>query len=675
MYIDVILPVPLAGAFTYFVPPEMEAQLLIRQSSLETGSLVRVELGKNKQYIGVVYQIHSTEPAENKNIKPIIDIIVSEQMVLPIQFRFWEWLSQYYLCELGEVSRAVLPAIIRDKEKPLKRKRRSKQETETKTLKPLHSLNELQQKAFVQTQESFQKKDVCLLHGVTSSGKTEIYTHLIQETLQAGKQVLYLLPEIALTTQLTDRLKQFFGDQLGVYHSKINDRERSEIWNNLLHNEGYPMILGVRSSIFLPFSNLGLVIVDEEHEPSYKQQDPAPRYQARNAAIFLAKLHNAKVILGSATPSIESFYNAQTGKYAYVKLDKRFEETELPKMIPVDVKELRRKKKMKTIFSPLLMERMQETLDKGEQILLFQNRRGFAPSMVCRICDWTPKCRFCDISLTYHKQSNRLNCHYCGRAYRLPEQCPECESREIRQIGYGTEKVEEDIQQLFPQAIVSRLDTDTAKSKKSLEEIISRFEKGETNILIGTQMISKGLDFENVSLVGILNADALMNFPEFRAYERAYQLMSQVAGRAGRRKKQGEVIIQTTHPQHPLIQMVLQQNYEAMYATQTEEREMFRYPPFFRLIQITLKHRNEEILRDLSVKYADILREKLGDRVIGPDKPMVGKIQSLYMKRIILKIETSASLSALRKILDEAEKQIRDQSAYRYFTLQYDVEN
>ncbi|GHT75405.1 hypothetical protein AGMMS50262_10610 [Bacteroidia bacterium] len=672
MYIDVILPVPLAGAFTYFVPPEVEAQLLNRQTPLETGSLVRVELGKNKQYTGVVYYIH-TEEIKDQNIKPVLEVITPEQLVLPVQFRFWEWLANYYLCELGEVSRSVLPAVIRAKEKPAKRKRQTKKEENP--IVPLHVLNEWQQTAFEQIQKGLAKKDVCLLYGVTSSGKTEIYTHLIDEILRTGKQVLYLLPEIALTTQLTNRLKQFFGDKLGIYHSKINERERTEIWNNLLTGEGYQIILGVRSSIFLPFRNLGLVIVDEEHEPTYKQQDPAPRYQARNAAIFLAKLHQAKVVLGSATPSIETFYNAQTGKYAYVKLDKRFEETELPKMIPVNVKDLRRKKKMKTIFSPLLMEKMQEALDNGEQILLFQNRRGFAPGMVCRICDWTPKCRFCDISLTYHKQSNRLTCHYCGRTYHLPENCPECGSAEIRAVGYGTEKVEEDIQRLFPQAVTDRLDTDTAKSKKSLEEIISRFERGETNILIGTQMISKGLDFEKVSLVGILNADALMNFPEFRAYERAYQLMSQVAGRAGRRKKQGEVIVQTANPEHPLIQMVLQQDYEAMYAMQTEERQLFRYPPFFRLIQITLKHRKEETLKNLSREYANILREKLGDRVIGPDKPAVGKIQNLYLKRILLKIETTASLSMLREILEYAQKQIRNQPDYKYFVLQYDVEN
>jgi primosomal protein N' (replication factor Y) len=459
---------------------------------------------------------------------------------------------------------------------------------------------------------------------------------------------------------------------MSVYHSKINHHERKTIWENYC-----PMILGVRSSLFLPFQNLGLIIVDEEHEPSYKQQDPAPRYHARNAAIVLATLYGAKVVLGSATPSIESYHNAQTGKYGYVRLDKRFETTELPEIIPVDVKELRRKKKMKTIFSPLLMERMQETLAQGEQILLFQNRRGFAQSVVCKICDWTPKCRFCDISLTYHKSSasmGMLTCHYCGRTYQLPNQCPECGSTDLKPVGYGTEKVEEDIRALFPDVSVDRMDTDTTKTKKSLEEMISRFESGQTQILIGTQMISKGLDFEKVSLVGILNADALMNFPDFRAYERAYQLMSQVAGRAGRRKKRGEVILQTSHPEHPLIQMVLQQNYEGMYAMQMEERELFRYPPLFRLIAVTLKHRKEEVLRDFANEYAALLRAKLGDRVIGPDKPAIGKMQNVYLKKILLKIENSASLPALREILEQAQVQIYGNPAFRYGIIQMDVD-
>jgi primosomal protein N' (replication factor Y) len=441
-----------------------------------------------------------------------------------------------------------------------------------------------------------------------------------------------------------------------------------------LNDKGYQIILGVRSSVFLPFRNLGLIVVDEEHEPSYKQHDPAPRYHARNAAIVLAGLHQAKVVLGSATPSIESYHNAQTGKYGYVRLDKRFEDVELPLIIPVDVKELRRKKMMKSIFSPLLIEKMQETLDKGEQIRLFQNRRGFAPGLVCKICDWTPKCRFCDVSLSYHKKIKALTCHYCGRSYGLPNECPECSHTGLNPIGYGTEKVEEEIQTLFPDTVIARLDTDTSKSRKSLEETIARFETGEIRILIGTQMISKGLHFEKVHLVGILNADALMNFPDFRAHERAYQLMSQVSGRAGRRKRPGEVVLQTSHPDHPLIQAVMQHNYEAMFATQMEERELFHYPPLFRLIEIRLKHRNETLVHDFANEYADVLRKKLGDRVIGPDKPVVGKIQNLYIQKLLLKIESSASTVLLREILEQTQKQMGMNAVFRNIIIQYDVD-
>jgi primosomal protein N' (replication factor Y) len=550
----------------------------------------------------------------------------------------------------------------------------SRLKTYSRELKPLHHLNDLQQQAYNEIVRSFRQKDVCLLYGVTSSGKTEIYTHLIQETLKQNRQVLYLLPEIALTTHITGRLEQFFGDKLGVYHSKINNNERVEIWNNLLSDKGFQIILGVRSSIFLPFRDLGLVVVDEEHDSSYKQQDPAPRYNARNAAIMLATMHGAKVVLGSATPSVESFYNAQTGKYGYAGLEKRFGAIELPRIVPVDVKELRRKKKMKTIFSPLLIERMQETLDRGEQILLFQNRRGFAPVIICKICDWTPKCRFCDISLCYHKKNNQLSCHYCGRTYQIPAKCPECGNDDLKPAGYGTEKVEEEIKKLFPQAPIDRMDADTAKTKKSLQEIISKFEAGETRILIGTQMISKGLDFDKVSLIGIINADALMNYPDFRAYERAYQLMSQVAGRAGRRKTQGEVVLQTSHPEHPLIQMVLQHDYKGMYNTQMEERELFKYPPFFRLIHITFKHKKEETLRNMTGEYARLLRERLGDRVMGPDKPAVSKIQNFHLKKIILKIEHSASLAMLREILEQTQIQILSNPAFRYVLIQYDVD-
>jgi primosomal protein N' (replication factor Y) len=666
MFVEIILPVPFADRFTYRVPPEMETQIAV-------GSVVGVDFGKNKQYSGLVVNLPDAAP-ENIEIKPISKIISAEPVIRPLQIAFWEWIARYYLCKLGEVSRNVLPTVIRSKEKPVKRPRNSKSKASAIQIEALHTLNELQQQAHNQIIEQFKEKEVCLLHGVTSSGKTEIYTHLIRSALQSGKQVLYLLPEIALTSQLTERLQRFFGDQLGVFHSKVSEKERLRIWNRMLSDAGYPVILGVRSSIFLPFNNLGLIIIDEEHDASYKQQDPAPRYHARNAALVLAKMHGAKTVLGSATPSIESFYNAQNGKYGYVAINKRFEATELPLVHPVNVKELRRKKQMKSIFSPSLIEKMQNVLTQGEQILLFQNRRGFALGLVCPTCDWTPKCRYCDISLTYHKQTNQLTCHYCGRSYSRPKTCPECGRTEIKSIGYGTEKVEEEIHTLFPSVSVARLDSDSAKSQKSTEEILSQFAAGETQILIGTQLISKGLDFGNVSLVGILNADSLMNFPDFRAHERAFQLLSQVAGRAGRRKKQGEVILQTSHPEHPLIQTVLNYDYRGMYDIQMEERSLFRYPPFFRLIDIQLKHRKEETVHNAAHEYAQILRERLGDRVLGPDKPAVGKIQNIYLRKIILKIEISASQSAIREILEQAQTRLRQQEMYRYVLTQFDVD-
>lgn len=665
MYIEVILPVPLADTYTYFVPPAMEAQIVL-------GVLVSVPFGK-KNHIGIVYSVHNSPDKGIDDIKAILDVESEVAIVRQEQFAYWKWIADYYLCKLGEVYKAVIPAGYRSGKTP-KRKRNTK-EKETATQNPLNELNALQNKALKQIQDSFASKEVCLLHGVTSSGKTEIYTHLIQKTINKGKQVLYLLPEIALTTQITNRLKQFFGSQIEVYHSKISNNERIHIWNDLLSDGDCKIILGVRSSIFLPFKNLGLIIVDEEHEPSYKQQDPAPRYHGRNAAIMLARMHQAKTILGSATPSVESYHNAVTEKYAYVSLNKRFEDTELPHIIPVNTFELRRKKKMKSILSPLLIEKIQERIDRDEQVLLFQNRRGFAQAVVCKMCDWTPRCRFCDISLTFHKgKKDWLSCHYCGRVYQPPKQCPDCGHDDLKPIGFGTEKVEEEVSQLFPGVSIGRMDADTTKTKRSLDELIDRIETADAQIIIGTQMISKGLDFGKLSLVGILNADSLMNFPDFRAYERAYQLMTQVAGRGGRRKEQGEVVLQTAHPEHPLIEQVINQNYEGMYQVQTMERELFRYPPFSRIIHINLKHKKEDLLNELANDYALALRERLGDRIIGPDKPAVGRIQNLYLKRIIIKMETTASLSALRVILNDIQAGILSRPEYRYAIVQYDVD-
>lgn len=536
-------------------------------------------------------------------------------------------------------------------------------------------LSEAQEKAYSEIHETFKAKEVCLLHGVTSSGKTEVYIRLIDEVLKMGRQVLFLLPEIAITTQITERLAKVFGDRLLVYHSKFSDNERVEVWNRLLHSNGPLLILGVRSSLFLPFKDLGLIIVDEEHENTYKQQDPAPRYHARNAAIVLANMHGAKTLLGSATPSIDSYFNATTGKYGLVELNTRYGDCLMPEIIPVDVKELRRKKIMKdTLFSPLLVEKVRDALAKGEQAILFQNRRGFAPMIECRSCGWVPHCANCDVSLTYHKFRNELVCHYCGYKIQLPHQCPECQSTELRMMGFGTEKVEEEIAGYFPEVKVDRLDFDTARTRTAYERIIADFEKGKTRILIGTQMLSKGLDFGNVSVVGILNADSLMNFPDFRAHERAYQLMVQVSGRAGRRDKRGLVVLQTNQPEHPLIQMVQHFAYKEMVRLQLSERSVFRYPPYYRLIVIVLRSRNEEVLQELSTLYADNLHMRLGERVLGPVTPPVTYVQTLHIKKIVLKIEIAAAIAPVREILEAVHTEMQRYLPFKQLIVHYDVD-
>lgn len=536
-------------------------------------------------------------------------------------------------------------------------------------------LSPAQEKAYDEIHESFKSKDVCLLHGVTSSGKTEIYVRLINEVLKLGRQVLYLLPEIAITTQITERLAKLFGDKLLVYHSKFSDNERVEVWNKLLYSNEPMLILGVRSSLFLPFKDLGLIVVDEEHENTYKQQEPAPRYHARNAAIMLAGMHGAKTLLGSATPSIDTYFNAANGKYGLVELNTRYGDCLMPEIIPVDIKELKRKKIMKdTLFSPLLVEKVNSALGQGEQAILFQNRRGFAPMIECRACGWVPHCVNCDVSLTYHKSRNQLVCHYCGYTYQLPQQCPECKGVELKMMGFGTEKVEEEIAALFPAARVERLDFDTARTRTAYERIIADFEKGKTQILIGTQMLSKGLDFGNVSVVGILNADSLMNFPDFRAHERAYQLMVQVSGRAGRRDKRGMVILQTSQPEHPLIRMVQQFAYQEMVNLQLSERSMFRYPPYYRLIILVLRSRNETVLQEMSVVYAEKLRVRLGERVLGPVTPPVTRIQTLHIRKIVLKIEIAAAITPLREILDVVHAEMQGYLPFKQLLVHYDVD-
>ncbi len=537
-----------------------------------------------------------------------------------------------------------------------------------------NTLNPAQQEAFQGIMDSFRQKNVCLLHGVTSSGKTEIYIHLIQEALKAGKQVLYLLPEIALTTQITERLKRVFGKRLGVYHSKFPDAERVEIWKKQLGEEEYDVILGVRSSIFLPFKRLGLVIVDEEHENTYKQQDPAPRYHARSSAIMLASMYGAKVLLGTATPSVESYFNATSGKYGLVELKERYKDIQLPHIERVDIKELAHQKRMQGPFSPMLVKEVHDALERKEQVILFQNRRGFAPMMECHTCGWMPKCKNCDVSLTYHKGMNQLTCHYCGCTYQVPHSCPACGAVELMNRGFGTERIEDDIQLIFPEARVARMDLDTTRTRSAYEKIIADFEQGKTDILVGTQMVSKGLDFQNVSVVGILNADSMLNYPDFRSYERAFQLMAQVAGRAGRKNKQGLVVLQTKSPELPVIHQVMRNDYEQLYYDQLAERQMFRYPPYYRLIYVYLKHRKESVLDMAADAMATMLRSGLGDRVLGPDKPSVARIQTLYIKKMIVKVEQTASMTKVRDYLMAVQRSIVEDERFRSLIVYYDVD-
>ncbi len=541
-------------------------------------------------------------------------------------------------------------------------------------LQPLNPLNVHQEKAYHAIINVFHQKNVCLLYGVTASGKTEIYIHLIAETIRRGRQVLYLLPEIALTAQITARLRRVFGARLGIYHSKFPDAERVEIWQKQLSGQDYDIILGVRSSVFLPFRRLGLVIVDEEHENTYKQQDPAPRYHARNAAIMLASYYGAKTLLGTATPSLESWYNAGTGKYGLVELKERYTQIQLPEILPVDIKELQHKKRMNGPFSPLLLQHIREALEQHAQVILFQNRRGFAPMVECHTCGWVPRCKNCDVSLTYHKGLRQLTCHYCGYTMPVPRRCPACEGTDLRSRGFGTEKIEDDIRALFPEARVARMDLDTTRTRAAYERILADFEQGRTDILIGTQMVSKGLDFEHVNVVGILNADTMLNYPDFRAYERAFQLMAQVAGRAGRKDKRGRVVLQTKSIDHPIIAQVMANDFEGMASGQLAERQMFRYPPYYRLVYVYLKHRDEALLDVMAHAMAERLRVVFADRVLGPDKPPVARVQTLFIRKIVVKIETTASLSRVRQWLVEVQREVQSDERFRSLLVYYDVD-
>jgi len=816
-FADIILPLPLAQLFTYSIPEELKADVAI-------GNRVVVPFGSKKFYTGIVKNIHNTPPTDYST-KDIITCLDDFPIINSFQFNFWEWISQYYQCTIGDVFKAALPSGLKlesqtkitvnenfqaqevlskteeqilnilkhskdvnistlnhatglkntlpqvkvllekgavsieeqiintykEKKKEFVRlvsdfseteiatiidglKRAKKQQEillsylnlskhyfEEKALKVsvtellksidvskgilrslieknileiyyekldridlsatetsgLKELNKYQLKAITETRKHFEKNNCVLLHGVTSSGKTEIYIHLIQEQLQQGKQTLYLLPEIALTTQIINRLRTVFGNKVGIYHSKFNDAERVEIYNNINQNDpenSYRVILGVRSSIFLPFKNLGLIIVDEEHENTYKQFDPAPRYHARDTALYLAHLHKAKTLLGTATPAIETYYNAKSGKYGLVELFQRHQNLEMPEIIIADVKEARRKKQMKSMFSPELMKMMEICLEKKEQIILFQNRRGYSPYLECKSCGWVPHCPNCAVSLTYHRYNNQLVCHYCAHSVHPPTNCEHCDSTEIEDRGFGTEKIEEELTELFPNARIARMDLDTTRKKMAYEKLIYKFENHELDILVGTQMVSKGLDFDNVSLVGVLNADSMLNYPDFRAYERSFQMMAQVSGRAGRKKKRGKVLIQTYTPEHPIIKNVIENDYISMYNSQLAERKEYIYPPYYRLINICLKHKNQTLVNQAATILAKSLRKVFGIRIFGPQSPVINRIQNYHIINILLKIEKKSSPSKAKWILNQHANHLKTMNKFKSIQINFDVD-
>ena len=755
MFVDVILPVPLDGFFTYSVPTPLVEQVKV-------GVRVLVPFGRSKTYVGIIARVLSVNSQPSTvNYKDILQVLDASPILLDSQFRLWQWISDYYMSPIGEVYKAALPSGLKaeDGYKPKTEtyirltpqfrneqalhialdmlQRAPKQQkafidfldlwsqentpdscllspvseiTRDELLNQGHSLQTItalikrglletyeqevgrlnhggephldkiqplspvQQDAYNQIQFSFLKKNVTLLHGVTSSGKTEIYIHLIRQALEKKQQVLYLLPEIALTVQIMERLQRVFGDRLGIYHSKYSDAERVEIWQKQLSGHPYDVILGARSAVFLPFQQLGLVIIDEEHESSYKQQDPAPRYHARSAAIMLAQMEGAKVLLGTATPSLETYHNAKTGKYGLVELFQRYKGIELPEIQVVDIKDLQHRKMMNGPFSPLLLSKVREALERGEQAILFQNRRGYAPMIECKQCGWVPHCQHCDVSLTLHRNLNQLTCHYCGNTYQVPTECPNCGCTQLQTRGYGTEKIEAKVHDIFPEARIARMDLDTTRSRQAYERIINDFSAGRTNLLIGTQMISKGLDFDKVSVVGILNADTMLNYPDFRAYEQAFMMMAQVSGRAGRKGKRGLVILQTKSPDLPLISQVVRNDYAAFYRSLIAERQQFRYPPYYRLVYVYLKHRQDTVVAAAGVEMGALLRQWFSGRVLGPDKPGISRVKSLSIRKIVLKFEPSLNMSEVRKYLTLAQQQLLQNKRYSSLQIYYDVD-
>ena len=757
LYVDVLLPLPLEGLFTYAVPKEVEAQVRF-------GMRLVVPLGRSKTYVALAIKVHEEKPSFN--VKSVLEVMDDEPVLTASQFKLWKWIADYYMSPLGEVYNAAMPLGLKQRdgfkpkmetyitltpayrneqalhialdqlarspkqqkvfidyltlshwdEFPNEKVERQRSEVSrdelmnyshcTSTvmknlverkmlmtyekevgrlnhagephLDQVKTLNEAQQEAYNQILFSFLSKNVTLLHGVTSSGKTEIYIHLIKQALERHEQVLYLLPEIALTVQIRERLQKVFGSRLGIYHSKYSDAERVEIWKKQLSSNPYDVILGARSAVFLPFQKLGLIIIDEEHETSFKQQDPAPRYHARSVAIMMAAKMgqgtDCKVLLGTATPSMESYYNAVNGKYGLVTLNSRYQDIQLPEIQIVDIKDLQRRKMMQGPFSPLLLGSIKKALAAGEQVILFQNRRGFAPMIECRQCGWVPHCTNCDVSLTYHKNIQQLTCHYCGFTYQVPSVCPCCGSTELKGRGYGTEKIEDQIMEIFPEARVARMDLDTTRTRSAYERIISDFSAGRTNLLIGTQMVSKGLDFDKVSVVGILNADTMLNYPDFRAYEHAFMMMAQVSGRAGRKGKQGLVLLQTKSPQLPVISQVVHNDYAGFFRDLLEERRQFHYPPFYHLIYIYLKHRQNATVNEAAIEMGNRLRQWFGERVLGPDKPSIAKVKQMNIRKIVLKLENGIDLKRVREYLLMAQRQMLQDTRYNSLQVYYDVD-
>ena len=753
IYIDVILPLPLEGLFTYSVHAKDAHKAVV-------GKRVVVPLGRSKTYTGIIERVHNTKPSFDT--RDAIDFPDALPVVLEKQLDLWKWIAHYYMTPLGDVYKAAVPAGLKAEEgyrprtetyvqlhtsyqskEGLSRaislvKRANKQlqmlecylsishwndalqgdntqeiseitrvelmnvsngnatalqgltgkgilttyEQEVTRLNTSNNeqtirtkvLSAPQQDAYNSILMQWMKRDIVLLHGVTSSGKTEVYIHLIQNALEKHQQVLYILPEIALTVQITQRLQRIFGNQLGIYHSKYNDAERVEIWKKQLSDNPYKVILGVRSSVFLPFQNLGLIIIDEEHETSFKQQDPAPRYHARSVAVMLAKMYNAKTLLGTATPSMESYNNASQGKYGLVELTTRFKDIALPKIEIIDVKDLRRRKIMKGIFSQPLVDAVQQAIDEGKQAILFQNRRGFAPMLECKECGWVPKCQNCDVSLTIHKNMNHLSCHYCGFTYLIPSSCPKCGCTELRSKGYGTEKIEELVSETFQGARISRMDLDTTRTKNAYERIINDFSQGRTNILIGTQMVTKGLDFDKVKVVGIIDADSILNYPDFRSYEYAFMMMGQVAGRAGRKGEQGRVILQTKNADMPIISQIANNNFKAFYNDTLEERMMFKYPPFYRLIYIYIKHKHEKVAEGAANVLAGRLRSWFGERLLGPDRPSIARVKDLHIRKLMLKLELGLNGNDVREYLRMAQAELLNNKPYAAIQIYYDID-